>query len=67
MDVMLLASSQRLECWLCSQISCTLLKMDCIVFTKDINASLDVYVFVALLLCADPAQGGANCCAAAAG
>ena len=27
--------------------------MDCIVFTKALNASLDVYVFVALLLCAE--------------
>lgn len=27
--------------------------MDCIVLTKDTNASLDVYVFVALLQCAE--------------
>lgn len=38
------------RCWLCPQISCTLFKMDCIVFAKDVNASLDVYGFVALLL-----------------
>lgn len=41
------------RCWLCSQISCTLFKMDCIVFTKAINACLDLYVFVALLLRAE--------------